>query len=75
MTNSSSNTSSNSSIHSTDKSNQLVYLPPGAELQERTMIQKPSVPYVEKDLDELVAEIEGVGATNVPKKKKTKGKK
>jgi hypothetical protein len=36
----------------------LVYLPPGAEVQERSLIQKP---YVEKDLDTLVAEIEAVG--------------
>ena len=36
----------------------LVYLPPGAEVQERSLIQKP---YVEKDLDNLVAEIEAVG--------------
>jgi hypothetical protein len=78
------NSASNPLLHPTDKSNQLVYLPPGAELQERTMIPKPSVPYVEKDLDELVAEIEGTGAVNgtdigskpnVPKKKKTKSKK
>jgi hypothetical protein len=39
----------------------------------------PAVPYVEKDLDALVAEIEGTGpsknSVNQNKKKKNKGKK
>jgi hypothetical protein len=70
------------SIHQTEKANRLVYRPQGAEAQERSMIKStstPAVPYVEKDLDALVAEIEGTGpsknSVNQNKKKKNKGKK
>lgn len=74
ITNTSSNYSVDSSVHQTEKANHLVYRPQGAEVQERSMIKPISVPYVEKDLDELVAEIEGTGtktdSTNQNKKKK-----
>jgi hypothetical protein len=66
-----------SSIHQTEKANHLVYRPHGAEVQERSMIKPVSTPYIEKDLDELVAEIEGTGAKteHVSQKKKKKSKK
>lgn len=77
---SSSSNSGDGAIYQTEKANHLVYRPHGAEVQERSMIKPVSTPvsYVEKDIDELVAEIEGTGsgtAVDPNKKKKKKCKK